>query len=151
MEFYDSFLPNSPDNFSRVDLETIKLQLRFVLVDYSTLNPYGFVSPSVGFGRAPQETDHKPSDFFNDDIILMIILCQQWLKDHQFRRTFNRAHTSYGYKHMVERRTQTYIYNGAFIAAALTLDIPVKQCSQTSPNVYLPISEKSLTKEDLGR
>ncbi|MBO1352009.1 MAG: hypothetical protein EBE86_033685 [Hormoscilla sp. GUM202] len=152
MGFNDSWLQNLPEKFLCVDPESIKRQLESVLKDYPTLNPHGFVSASVAFGKAPQETDLKPSDFLKDADIYIptIILCRQWLQDHQFRQTFNKAHSSYGYKHMVERRTNTYITNGAFIAAALTLDIPVKQCHPDSPNVYLPISEKSLTKEDLS-
>lgn len=57
----------------------------------------------------------------------MIDLCEKWINRFAIpRKSVNTRHSSYGLKHVVERTYRTYIYNGAFIQAALNLGhIPV--------------------------
>ena len=76
--------------------------------------------------------------------------CARWL-DLQLRtKTFNRQHTSYGYKHNVERwsgrvlKNDRHICNGALIAAALGMGFDFKPDHGGSPNVWLNLSERRL-------
>lgn len=75
-------------------------------------------------------------------------LCCDWLADKQATKSINPKHSSYGYKHMVERAMKEYVSNGAFIAAAIHCGFPYR--INDTPNVAFGISEKSLAREDIG-
>ncbi|NEQ73216.1 MAG: hypothetical protein F6K23_09085 [Okeania sp. SIO2C9] len=47
---------------------------------------------------------------------------------------------------MVEGCFRRYVCNGAFIAAAISLGIPIQRCRLNSPNVHLKISQESVNK-----
>jgi len=68
----------------------------------------------------------------------------QWLAGKRRRKTVNRLHTSYGYKHMAEKDIGEYVTNGCFIAAAVHCGFDYSPCADNSPNVWFNISEKSL-------
>lgn len=70
------------------------------------LSPFGF--------------DYFPVQFSDDDI-KAVRLCMAWIKVHTRPLKTIRSEGSYGLKHMVERKMNFYIPNGAFIAAALIL------------------------------
>lgn len=48
-----------------------------------------------------------------------------WLATLTPRKTATDGPSSYGLKHIMERATGTYVTNGAFITAALLLELPV--------------------------
>ncbi|MGD6743006.1 hypothetical protein ACOKM3_14310 [Streptomyces sp. BH106] len=53
--------------------------------------------------------------------------CADWLHAQPWQsRLTSRSITSYGAKHAVERAGADYVCNGALIAAALILDMPIK-------------------------
>jgi len=60
---------------------------------------------------------------------MMVAWCADWIKTRRIRKTINRQHTSYFFKHVIEafRRdhwdVNSYTYNGAFIAAAVGLGL----------------------------
>lgn len=64
----------------------------------------------------------------------------EWLKERERAGTASDV-TSYGWKHVMERLTKTYVSNGAFIAAALFLGFPVKP--NDTPNPTIGIKRKS--------
>jgi len=86
----------------------------------------------------------KPDEMLDDDVLMQFETCKRWLENITRIKSFNSRHTSYGYKHMVERWAGRYVCNGAFIAAAIALNIPIRRSHRQSPNVVLPISEKSV-------
>lgn len=61
----------------------------------------------------------------------------KWLKERKYLK-YPGKYSSYGWKHVMERETGIYVTNGAFIAAALHLEIPYKQV-ECSPNPVLGI------------
>ena len=66
----------------------------------------------------------------------------EWLEDKPKRKSINYKHTSYGLKHIAEKKIG-YITNGVFIAAMVHCGFDYKQISG-SPNVRFNISEKGL-------
>ena len=87
---------------------------------------------------------------FDADYIQQIKTCIDWLKDKPISRKFNYRSTSYGIKHKIERELDVYIANGCLIAAIIHLDIPYKRIPN-SPNIYVAIEEKVLSKNDPNR
>jgi hypothetical protein len=66
-------------------------------------------------------------------------LCREWIRENVGRRkTINHARNSYGLKHVVERVTETYITNGAFIRAALDEGFEIEPCGKK--NAYFNFS-----------
>ena len=66
-------------------------------------------------------------------------ICCNWLSN--FKRVKTPQLSSYYLKHVVERLAGEYISNGALIAAAIHLKIPMK-FYLTGPNVDIAISKK---------
>lgn len=57
-----------------------------------------------------------------------IQLCKEWIKKWiTKRKTINIKKGSYGLKHVVEKSSNTYISNGAFIKAALEMGFKYKK------------------------
>ena len=83
-----------------------------------------------------------------------------WIKQQRPLKGFNTRHTSYGYKHMVERwwkqdyeafsGPDAYVANGAFIAAAVGLGWAMKQ-NGYSLNVHFKFSQKRLREVETTR
>jgi hypothetical protein len=79
-----------------------------------------------------------------------IAACADWIKRQQPIRSYNLRHTSYGYKHSVERwfdergGPHLYVANGSFIAAALSLGFEAKLDHPGSPNVHFTFSERTV-------
>lgn len=72
-----------------------------------------------------------------------------WIKRQRPVKAFNTRHTSYGYKHAVERWWRdrgvgVYVANGSFIAAAIGLGWDAK-VDPSSPNVLFKFSEQSVS------
>jgi hypothetical protein len=65
-------------------------------------------------------------------------ICCNWLS--KFKRVKTPQLSSYYLKHVVERLEGTYISNGALIAAAIHLEIPMR-FYPTGPNVDIAISK----------
>lgn len=75
-----------------------------------------FVNPEgiVGYNEIPT--------VYKSDITPMIEVCKKWLSYNAIRRNNKNSHaSSYLLKHVVEAEMGQYIYNGAFIKAALAL------------------------------
>lgn len=68
-------------------------------------------------------SDTKRADMYKDSFLQMVSICAEWVKECKVRKTFNKNHSSYGYKHIVEELRESYISNGAFIAAAVGLGL----------------------------
>jgi len=78
-----------------------------------------------------------------------IAACADWVKRQRRIASFNLKHTSYGYKHLVERWFQgggpyQYVSNGSFIAAALGLGFDGKPDSPVSPNLHFQFSQRTV-------
>ena len=78
-------------------------------------------------------------------------ICAEWISRMQLIKSFNTRHTSYGFKHAVERcNPRAYVANGAFIAAALGLGLDYKQDGYGSPNCYFKFAQRTI-REHWGR
>ncbi|KYF96113.1 hypothetical protein BE20_04475 [Sorangium cellulosum] len=79
-----------------------------------------------------------------------ITACADWIKRQRPIASYNVRHTSYGYKHSVERwfdergGPHLYVANGSFIAAALGLGFEAKLDHPRSPNVHFKFSERTV-------
>ncbi len=72
-----------------------------------------------------------------------------WIKQQRLIGSFNRRHSSYGYKHSVERWLRgrgsgVYVANGAFIAAALGMRLDARLHDFGSPNMLFKFSERTV-------
>jgi hypothetical protein len=121
------------------NLATLRKEMRSVLKVEPDLTPNGMKSDRRTLGY---DYDGKPDEMLDEDVLTQFDLCKRWLANVARIKSFNSKHTSYGYKHMVERWANRYVCNGAFIAAAIALKIPIQRDHPRSPNVLLPISEK---------
>ncbi|MDC3956273.1 hypothetical protein KEG38_20600 [Polyangium jinanense] len=76
--------------------------------------------------------------------------CADWIKRQRPIASYNVRHTSYGYKHSVERwfdergGPHLYVANGSFIAAALGLGFEAKLNNAGPPNVHFKFSERTV-------
>ena len=70
--------------------------------------------------------------------------CLDWLAGLKPIRNSNRRHGTYGLKHMVERASQLYIYEGTFILAALASGFSVRDIVPGGRSGFLNVSELSL-------
>jgi hypothetical protein len=70
-------------------------------------------------------------------------LTEAWVKRLTKTSTFNRKHSSYVLKHVLER-TVGYCTNGAFIAAMIHCGFDYKRCREHGQNVWFNVSEQSL-------
>jgi hypothetical protein len=77
--------------------------------------------------------------FFMDKIEDQKQKCIEWITLQKVTKTFNDAHTSYAYKHMVERWSGTYITEASFREAVKILQIRYKVNSLG--NFLMPFSE----------
>ena len=123
------------------NLTTLAEEMRKVLKIEPDLTPNGMKSDRRTLGY---DYDGKPDEMLDEDVLTQFDLCKRWLANVARIKSFNAKHTSYGYKHMVERWAGRYVCNGAFIAAAIALNIPIRRSHPRSPNVFLPLSEKSV-------
>jgi hypothetical protein len=92
--------------------------------------------------------DRDPTRFDAERMALLdevegCTLTEGWVKYLAKTRAFNTRHTSYGLKHVVERKVG-YCTNGAFIAAMIHCGFRFKQCSEGSRNAWFAFSEQSL-------
>lgn len=71
-----------------------------------------------------------------------ILLCLEWLDKQEVTKTINYRHTSYDYKHIVERWADTYISEDSFIEAVRMRGIESKRVPFTDKAIQLPLSEK---------
>jgi hypothetical protein len=69
-------------------------------------------------------------------------ICREWLEQGPPRKTINREHTSYGWKHVIEKERQCYVSNGALLLAAAELGIAGRRDGYRSPNACLAISDR---------
>jgi hypothetical protein len=122
-------------------LSALREQMRSVLKIQPDLTPNGMKSDRRTLGY---DYNGKPEEMLDEDVLAQFETCKRWLNNVSRIKTFNSKHTSYGYKHMVERWANRYVSNGAFIAAAIALGIPIRRSYGKSPNVILPLSEKSV-------
>jgi hypothetical protein len=122
-------------------LKALREEMRKVLKIQPDLTPNGMKSDRRTLGY---DYDGKPEEMLTEDVLTQFDLCKRWLALVTLIKSFNSRHTSYGYKHMVERWAGRYVCNGAFIAAAIAFKIPIRRSHQKSPNVILPLSEKSV-------
>ena len=98
--------------------------------------------------RAYTDDPAEDSDLYSDKFLDEVETCARWLEQQTKIKSINRKHTSYGYKHSVERWVDSYsdvhqyISNGAVIAAAVGLGFDVKRQNPGSPNAAINISER---------
>lgn len=91
---------------------------------------------------AAREIAERQATLYTDRSLRMIQCCAEWIRTRRPRKSINRQHSSYFFKHVVEsfRRDRgepdPYVYNGAFIAAAVGLGL----CYEIiTPNVLFNI------------
>jgi hypothetical protein len=82
------------------------------------------------------------AELLDERSIKMVETCLDWLKLVDKRKTINN-YSSYGLKHIVERWSGNYIYNGCFIVAGLIAGLNIK-IYFGSPNASFNISQKSI-------
>ncbi len=116
-------------------LNKSRKRIKKVLEKYPNLNENGF---DYGYNRGDRE-----EELLDEHSVNAFLLCEQWLKIVDYNKTFNKNHTSYGYKHLVENWTKFYISNGIFIVAAFANKIAVERIHD-SFNCHLKISKKSV-------
>lgn len=113
----------------------------------------------VEHGLYLADGEQEPPRPPNED---QIKICTAWIMLHAIpTATIRTRHTSYGYKHRVERWTQAtgphrlsdvegnrwtsgyyYVSNGAFIEAAQRLGFEVRRTHAHSPNAYFNFTVK---------
>jgi hypothetical protein len=97
-------------------LNALREKMRSVLKIQPDLTPNGMKYDRRTLGY---DYDGKPEEMLTDEILRQFDLCKRWLAKVTLIQSFNSRHTSYRYKHMVERWAGRYVSNGAFIAAAI--------------------------------
>jgi hypothetical protein len=90
-------------------------------------------------GLQPYDYREAPEPF-PEKYISGIIISRIWLRHFKKSKGINRAHSSYGLKHVAENWSGKYVCNGALIAAAAGLGIQQIPVFPDSPNTYLAIS-----------
>ena len=101
-----------------------------VLKLYPDLRPFGF---------GGYKGDVEPiSTWYEAEAHDQIDSAATWLNECTRTRYASRKQNSYGYKHEAERWQNTYISNGALIAAAVILGFKVVSIGN-SPNAYINI------------
>ena len=122
------------DNKNKLQIENnIMIDIKNVLQTEPTLTPFGIEGPNTF------HTDDK----FESDYLRQIDTCVDWLKTKEITSKMNRKTSSYGIKHIIEGELHTYISNGCFIAAVISLCIPYEKIPD-SPNIFVAISYKEL-------
>jgi len=74
-------------------------------------------------------------------------ICCEWLS--KFKKIKTPQFSSYYLKNVVEKLSGEYVSNGALIAAAVHLNIPIR-LSDNSPNANIAISKKCHYLKDVG-
>jgi hypothetical protein len=111
--------------------------LRAILKQKPDLMLEGFKTPRNAYLYPSSRRDMLS----NDEWVITFIACRAWLEQREKQITFNQSGTSYGWKHIAERDTGTYIPNGVFIAAAIAEEFRFQRVYNT-PNVLLNIARK---------
>ncbi len=83
-----------------------------------------------------------------DEYVDAFLRCCRWLDTAVRTKNPSRSGGSYYVKHVVERVTDGYVPNGAFIAAAFYKRIPFVHDGGGSPNVTFALSQKWLREQD---
>jgi hypothetical protein len=109
------------------------IDIKNILHAEPTLTPFGIEGPNTF------HTDDK----FDQDYINQIETCIEWLNSRTVSKKMNRNISSYGIKHILERELHTYVSNGCFIAAVISLGIPYEKIPD-SPNIFVSILYKEL-------
>lgn len=71
-----------------------------------------------------------------------IALCIEWLNLQEKNKHPNIHHSSYGYKHVVEKWADTYISNDSFIEAVKRLGIKYEWINEL--NIAVALSERTV-------
>jgi len=85
------------------------------------------------------EIHNQPTFLSEDPDPVQVDLCRQFIRERM--RIDKKGHSSYHFKHSVEKHFNVYITNGAFILAALLEDSRMFSRS-ISPNVTVLLEEK---------
>ena len=109
------------------------IDIKNILQTEPTLTPFGIEGPNTF------HTDTK----FDQDYSNQIETCIEWLNTRTVSKKMNRNISSYGIKHIIEHKLDTYVSNGCFIAAVISLGIPYEKIPD-SPNIFVAISYKEL-------
>ena len=110
---------------------------------------------AAGKSLAPLEEEFQKSqaDLFSQNGLEGVAACADWVKRQRVVKRWTGS-TSYGFKHAVEywfdARSDEHLYvaNGAFIAAALGLEMDYRVADWGSPNVVFKFSKAT---QGLGR
>lgn len=115
-------------------------ELRDIIGPNGFVGPYGLMRNESGKMVYGRRTESWNEVGITEEDRKMIELCKKWIRMFTSKRkTINDEHGSYGLKHHVERWAKTYIYNGAFILAALEEGYNYKQ---DGPNAIFNMSFK---------
>lgn len=105
------------------------------LLEKALATPLGPALTIVGLVGSPEER----ARLHCREGLAMIALAARWIRKLGIRKTCREWGSSYGMKHQAEIDQDTYIANGALIAAALGLGAPVKPCRPGDINARLGI------------
>ncbi len=75
-----------------------------------------------------------------------VYLCRKWLRLQKQTKNVNKRHSSYGYKHIVEKWAGDYISNDAFIEAVKKENIKYEQIPTSPQNIWVALSERTIEK-----
>jgi len=115
----------------------IMVDIKNILQAEPTLTPFGVEGPNTMHTR----------DKFDQDYLKQIDTCMEWLKTKAVTSKMNRKTSSYGIKHVIEHELDTYVSNGCFIAAIISLSIPYEKIPD-SPNIFAAISCDELSNNE---
>jgi hypothetical protein len=131
----EATLPEVPPNLAP-ELNTAWRQMREVLENYPHLTVEGFASK-------PNPSSPE-KELLEPQALEQFILCQEWLSKCDRVSYLNTDYNSYNYVQMVNNWGEQEVSNGAFIAAAVSLEIPFESVRSGSAFVYLPLADKSI-------
>ena len=119
-----------------------KTDIKKILDKETSLNDAGF-GLAFDFKKLTPDEYQKQLKQLRNDLLDSPYECThvcEWLKNINKIKTINKRRSSYGLKHIVEKRT-TYISNGAFICAAIFMGF---KYVIDGPNAFFNMSEKSI-------
>jgi len=131
-------------------LKKMKSEILKILKQYPTLNSFGFGLYNEGRGLSVNERMSELKKLQDQllDNVEQIQDVVSWLEDIDKIVSFNKRHSSYGLKHIVEKYAHRYVANGSFIVGSVLSGFKVQIAT---PNAYFNISEKSLKLKTGGR
>jgi hypothetical protein len=130
-------------------MDGTKAAVEAVLAAHPDLSAYGiglYHGEKTLAERRAEQARWREDMLCPDELVQFEDACR-FIAETGIRKTVNRRHSSYGWKHIAEKWAETYICNGVMIAAAYHMGVAVK--INDSPNPMLSIKEPKRPKHML--